>query len=437
MNRGASAALLLATLTALALHAPAAEAQGRPVSRTRLANGMTVLIRENPVAPVVAMSLMLRMGTRWETASTAGMSNLLQLMVVRGTTSKNGTEIVEAADRMGGTIDAFGDVDTSEIAATALSRHWLEMLELVADIALRPSLSEGTTQAVREFLLRQIRNRGDKPYEAGLDTLLARLYGVNPYAWHPLGRKESVERMDRAALLDHYRRYYVPGQMVLAVSGRVRTAEVLAEAERLFGSMPAGAAPAIALPPPPALEASRQVIEVPGAQAQILLAGFAPALTHPDYPAMKVLNTVLGGGMAGRFFSELRDKQALAYTTATQYPSRIDTGYFLAQLGTAPENAEKAEAAVRDELSRIQRTVVSAEELKVAQAYLLGNLAMDRRTNARQAWYLASFESAGVGHEFLDQYVARVRQVTAADVQRVARQYLPTLRMVVVRPPVR
>jgi predicted Zn-dependent peptidase len=143
---------------------------------------------------------------------------------------------------------------------------------------------------------------------------------------------------------------------------------------------------------------------------------------------------VLGGGMAGRFFSELRDKQGLAYTTATQYPARVDHSYFLAQLGTAPENAARAEAALREQLERVQREPVSAEELRVAKSYLLGNLAMDRRTNARQAWYLAAYEVSGIGFEFLERYVGAVRAVSAADVQRVARRYLAVLRTVVVQP---
>jgi len=160
----------------------------------------------------------------------------------------------------------------------------------------------------------------------------------------------------------------------------------------------------------------------------------APALTDPDYPAVKVLGTVLGGGMAGRFFSELRDKEGLAYTTGTQYPARVDRSYFLAQLGTAPENVGRAEAALRAQLDRVQRERVSDEELRVGKAYLLGNLAMDRRTNARQAWYLAAYEESGVGYEFLDRYVVAVRAVTAADVQRVAQRYLSLLRTVIVQP---
>jgi zinc protease len=223
--------------------------------------------------------------------------------------------------------------------------------------------------------------------------------------------------------------------MVLAVSGNVKAADVSAEVGRLFGAMAAGPVPAANQTPPPAPAATRDVFTVPGAQAQIFMGGLAPAMTGADFAAMKVVATVLGGGLAGRFFSELRDKQGLAYTTATQEPMRVATGYFLSLLGTAPENKDKAEAALRDQLARIQREPVTDEELRVAKAYLLGNLAMDRRTNARQAWYLGSLELAGVGADYLDRYTAQVRAVTAADVQRAAQRYLGTLRTVIAEPP--
>jgi len=440
MTRRSLAATLAAGFAALGLLAAAslagaADGATGAVARTRLANGMTVLVRENPTAPVVGMSLMVRMGTRYETRQMAGLSNFLQLIVVRGTTTRDGTEIVNAADRMGGSIDAYADADYAEITATALSRFWLDMLDLVADVTLRPALSDGTIQAVRDFLGRQIRNRADKPYDAAFDALLARTFGDNPYGWDALGLKESVERMDRAALLAHYRRHYVPGGMVLAVSGKVKRQDVVARAERLFGALSAAPAPAPNTTPPPAPAAARAVLTVPGAQSQILMGGLAPSLTDPDLAAMKVVTTVLGGGLASRFFSELRDKQGLAYTTAAREPLRVSPGYFLALLGTAPANQEKAEAALREQLERIQKQVVSDEELRVAKAYLLGTLAMDRRTNARQAWYLASLETAGVGYEFLDRYQAQVRAVTAADVQRAAQKYLATLRTVVAEPP--
>src|SRR5207244_10039179 len=270
-------------------------------------------------------------------------ASFVRLVFVGGTTLRDGTQIVSAAARMGGSIDAYADADYAEIPATALSRYWGEMLDLVAEIALKPSIPDGTTQAVRDFLARQIRNRADKPYDAAFDSLMARTYGDNPYAWDPLGLKESLERMDRAALLAHYRRHYVPGAMVLAVSGKVKSAEVVARAEGLFGALPAASAPAPNATPAPAPASARAVLTVPGAQAQILMGGLAPSLTDPDLAAMKVVSTVLGGGLASRFFSELRDQQGLAYTTAAREPLRVSAGYFLALLGSAPANQETAE----------------------------------------------------------------------------------------------
>ena len=410
-------------------------AWAQAVTRTKLPNGFTLLVRENPTAPVVALSLIVRVGTRWETRDDAGISNLLQFMVVRGTERLDGAQIVEAADRMGGSIDSWGDVDSSEISATALSRHSVEILDLVADVALTPTLPSGTTDAVRDFILNQIRNRADKPYDVAVDTLLARLYGEHPYAWSPLGRRASVERITRDDMIAQYRRHYLPAEMFLGVSGRVRAGEVLAQVEKRFGVIPAGPPPPLRSVPIPPLTATRETLEVPGAQAQILAGSLAPTMTEPDHAAVKVLSTVLGGGMAGRFFSDLRDKQGLAYTTGAIYPARVDRAFIQAQLGTAPENADRAEAALGEQLARIRREPASDEELRVAKAYVLGNLAMDRRTNARQAWYLASYEAVGVGYEYLDRYIAAVKAVTAADVQRVANAYLGTLRTVVVRPP--
>ena len=434
MRRRAS---LLLSLTLLAFSGPALAAEPGAVARTRLNNGLTLLVRENPTSAVVAVALAVKMGARWETPETAGISNFLQLVVVRGTASRSGTQIVEDAERLGGRIDARGDEDWSAIEAAALARNWIPLLELVADVTLHPSIAEGVVEGVKQFLIRQVRNRGDQPYPVAFDTLIQSLFGSHPYAWPPLGRRESLERLDRAALLAHYRRHYVPGGMVLAISGQVSAPAVLREVERLFGAMPAGQPSAATTVRAPAMTATRDLRDVPGAQPQILVGALAPPLTHPDYPAVKVLGTVLGGGMAGRFFSEIRDKQALAYSTAALYPTLVDTGYFLAQLGTGPENLSRAQASLKKELERIRKEPPAAEELRVAKAYLLGNFAMDRRTNERQAWYLATYELAGVGHEFLDRYVTAVRAVTPGDVQRVAQTYLGTVRESVAGPGVR
>lgn len=431
-----AAALGLIVMGGLAV-VPSASLAGShvpPLLRHRFASGLTLLVRENPTAPVVAVSLQVRMGGRWERPEHAGISNFLQHAMVKGTLRRSAQEIAEAAEEIGGSVSAAGDIDYSELRGTALARHWKALLDLVADVALRPSLPADEIENERRVILSQIRNRGDLPFPLTFDTLLAALYGPHPYGRPALGRRQAVERLDRALLLDHYRRHYRAGRIVLAVSGQVAGPDVVEEVGHLFADLPPGAAAEDPAPPAPAAANARQVLERPAAQAQILMGYLAPSLASGDYPAVKVLSTLLGGGMAGRLFVELRDKQGLAYSLGALYPSRADTSYFVIHMGTAPGNLARAEEGLRREVARIREEGAMPDELQRAKAYLLGNLAMDRRTNARQAWYLAFFELAGMGHEFLDRYAKAVEGVTLEDIRRVAGLYLASPTVTVLKP---
>jgi predicted Zn-dependent peptidase len=249
-----------------------------------------------------------------------------------------------------------------------------------------------------------------------------------------IGVRAGVEKLSREELSAHYRSIYQPSRMVLAVSGQVTPSRVVSTAGKLFGGMTSasGTAPG----PAPSLTPSggRRVLERRAQQAQILVGFTGPSVTDADYAAVKVLGAVLGGGMSGRFFVELRDKQGLAYSLGTINPSRAGPSFIVGYMGTAPASAEPAEAGMLREIERIRVEPPTAEELARAKAYLQGTLAMDRRTNARQSWYLAFFELIGAGHDFPDRYTRQLGDVTAADVLAAARRYLERPTIVVLHP---
>jgi predicted Zn-dependent peptidase len=354
--------------------------------------------------------------------------------MVKGTRKRSGADIAETVAALGGKMSASGDVDYSEIRGTALARFWRELLGLTAELALEPKLAPDDVADEREFLLSRVQRRGDNPSSRAFDELFAALYGLHPYGLPSLGTAESLKRIDHAAIVAHYRAFYRPERLVLAVSGQVSAAEVLAEARRLFGVMPAGTAVAEPTIPPPAAAARRVAVEQPAQQAQILVGALAPPMDHADHAAVKVLSTILGGGMAGRLFVELRDKRGLAYTASAYYDPVREPGALVLYLGTAPENAQRAEEALAAEVARVRAERVGEDELRRARGYLLGRYAMDRRTNERQAWYVAFYELQRVGADFPERYRRAVEAVTAADVQRVAQRYLETLATVVLRP---
>jgi predicted Zn-dependent peptidase len=427
----AAVALLAATLTAV----PHGHAAGdAPVTRHQLENGLTVLVRESTVARVVAVSLQVDAGIASEPPDQAGITHFLQRVLVRGTSRRSAAEITALAADLGGAIEGSADLDHGEIRAHALSRHWESLLRLVADLALTPAFREEEVERARRLIVGQLDSRHDNPMPVAMDALHAELYGQHRYAIPATGRRQTIVALARDALMAHYRRVYRPERIVLAVSGDVPAARVTKLAERLFRTLPRGDGSGTPVPAVPDVPRSRRLVERPGQQAHIVVGYVGPSLADADHAATAVLTTVLGGGMSGRLFREVRERQGLAYSVGMSYGTRRGPAPLVAYVGTAPPNVEAAEAMVAAELRRITAEPPTDDEMERARARVLGALAMDRRTNARQAWYLAYHELAGVGWGFPDRYARAVEGVSASDVVAAARRYLDTPVTIVLQP---
>jgi predicted Zn-dependent peptidase len=425
--------VVLALVALFAAVAPAAA--DVPVVRHALPSGMTVLGREDPGVGVVAASLQVRAGSLFETEATAGITNFMQRVLVRGTEKRSALALAEAADELGGTLEASGEVESAELRGAAIARQWEPLLALLAEVVLEPTFPAVEIERERRLLLGQLQTRADNPFQRALDATVRDAYGAHPYAWPAVGRMESVTRISRDALVAHYRTVYRPDRMVLAVSGNVQRAAVVAAAERLFRRLPSAAG----VPVVPSIEATPRgeprVVERDARQAQVILGFLAPPVGHADYAAGRVLAVVLGGGMSSRLFTELRDRRGLAYSVGVVPTARTGPALFVCYLGTAPGNADAALAGMLAEVDRIRAEAIDAQELARARAYLLGTLAMDRRTSARLAWYLAFYELIGAGWDWPQRFMRDVEAVTIGDVMRVAQRYLVRPTVVVLRPP--
>ena len=411
------------------------EAAAPEVARHVLPNGLIVLVREDPSVGVMGASLMVRGGALFEAPDEAGVTNFVHRVMLRGTRRYNAVQLTQAIEDLGGSLDASGDVEYAEVRGTALGRNWETLLTLIAEVALRPTFPSEEIERERRLILSAIQSRGDTPFQRAFDAMLTDLYGRHGYGWPNLGTRESLARLDRAALEARYAAIYRPDRMVLAVSGQVPRDRVIRVAERLFRGMPTVAAAKPSAPTPPPPRAARRVVERPAQQAQVMVGYIGPGLTDPEYPAVRVLGTILGGGMSGRLFTELRDRRGLAYQVGVLGTYRTGPSFLLTYMGTAPANVEASEAGVLAEIDRIRGEQVNERELARAKAFLLGNLTMDRRTTARDAWYLAFFEVVGAGWNFPERYARAVEAVTAADVGRVAQRYLAGPTVVVLQPP--
>src|SRR3989475_2358599 len=356
----------------------AAAAQPPGITRHLLPNGMTVIVRENPAAPVVTASLQVRAGSRFETPEMAGITNFLLRTMIRGTSRRSATELAEAAEEIGGSLDASGEVESAEIRGEALARHWEGLLGLIAEVALEPSFPSEEIERERRLILSQIKTRAETPFTLSLDALLRELYGSHPYAWPGLGLPSAVGRFARGELVAHYRAVFQAERVVLAVSGQGSHARVVRTSERLFAKLPRSGAGEVGAAAPATPVGARRVLERPAQQAQVLVGYLGPGLSDPAYPAVRVLGAVLGGGMAVRLFVELREKRGLAYALGVLIPFRTGPSFFVTYLGTAPENSAAAEAGLLAELERIRQAPGRRQELAPAKAYPPRDFALAR-----------------------------------------------------------
>jgi zinc protease len=245
-----------------------------------------------------------------------------------------------------------------------------------------------------------------------------------------------VRALDRRQLLGFYRRHYRPEALTLAVVGDVDPADVLARVARLF-ERPAGRrrsadrsghrSPA----PEPAIAAPRRVVRHLSREQAHLVVGFpGVTLDGRDRFALELLSQVLSG-QGGRLFAEIREKRGLAYRVSAFSLEGLDPGYFAVYVGTSPENVDEVLARVREELARLFRDGISADELARAQRYLTGTHAIGLQRKSALAAALAFHEAYGQGWRTYRQYAEQISRVTVAQVQRAAQKYLGPQREVV------
>jgi zinc protease len=177
---------------------------------------------------------------------------------------------------------------------------------------------------------------------------------------------------------------------------------------------------------PPLAKSQTVMEEKPSLSAVWMAQGWlVPAIrVQKDYAALKVLNSLVGSGMSSRLFVDLREKQGLAYVVGSMYPSRDQESRFVLYIGTDPVNTDKVQAGFTQEVKRLQTDLVPASELTEAKSKLIGSFALAHDTNINQAYYIGLYETLGVGYRFDKIYPAQINQVTSADIQRVAREYL-------------
>lgn len=417
---------------------PAANETTGEMKRVVLENGITLLFKEDHTVPVVGIYGVFLGGVRFEKEKQAGITRFVSEMLTRGTESHTVIQLAREVDSLGATLETFSGRNSFGIQAKGLSKDFPQLMRLVAEVVAKPSFPTDEVERVKNEILAALGQERDRMIPWTMRLLQETLYERHPYRLNVLGEEESIQHIGHRDLIRYYKKYALPQNMVLAIVGDIRWEEASASARKAFGGMRRAT-----FSPPSILQElkhegikKREEVVREKEQAHIALGFPGTTLHDQDRFPLEVLEAALAG-QGGRFFTQLRDKEGLAYVTAFFVRSDLDPGYLGVYLATSPPKVEQALQGIEGILRAVREEGISQEELDRAKTYLIGNYAIGLQGPLAMASAMAFDERYGLGGDFYRRYPREIEGVTQADVLRVARTYidLDSYTVVIVRPP--
>jgi len=394
-----------------------------------LDNGLKVLLVDNPSIPTVSLTASVLTGARYDPEAKAGLAIMVCRLLDEGTENRTSLEIADAIESVGGAIEADGSFERIMATAGVLKKDVDLGLELLSDLLIRPIFPQEFVDKEKERTLAEIVSAQDRPQVVAGWAFNELVYQNHPLHRPSHGYPQTVERLTRTDLLDFHERYFVPNNVILSIVGDFRVPELLPKIQQAFGSW---ALKPVVFPtyPQPVRQSGKRLkfITMPAQQLNIYLGHLGVTRTNPDYYALQVLDTILGGGagFTARIPQRLRDELGLAYTTfaSITMTAGLDPGRFIAFIGTSPENMKLATEGLLNEIRRIIEEPVTAQELQDAQDYLTGSFVFALESSPQIARFLGHAEVYGLGFDYVEKYPEYIRALTVEDISRAAKTYL-------------
>lgn len=399
-----------------------------PTLRHVLPNGMVALIRRNPGAPTVSVRGEIRIGAALEPAELAGLAVFTAAALIRGAGERSFQQIVADTEGRGCSVGAGGGVQSSGFYGKALSEDLALILEILADMLIRPTFPPVEIERLRGQFLTSLReSEQDTGYRANIAARTLLYPSDHPFNRSANGNITSVSSITRDDLVRFQRRYH-PALTSIAVVGDIEPLAVVAALEHSFGTWQNDTPPESIIIPdaPPLVGIQRTNIPMPGKiQADLIWAVHGLRRSSPDYYSALIANMILGQiGMGGRLGEQVREEQGMAYYCYSDIEADLEAGPWLAMAGVGPEDVEPAIEAILAEIEGFRADGPSAEELADTRDYLTGSLVLGLETSDGIAASLIGIERHGLGLDYIERYPSIIANIRCEDVTAAARTYL-------------
>lgn len=405
-----------------------------PFERLDLNDGLVLFAVRRGGTPLVFLELVTPAGASFDPEGRSGLAALTTAMIDEGTPGKTSREIAAAAERIGGYLSATTDWDSLSIDLEVVSPLAGTALELAGEILSEPTFPEDELVRLRDHSLAEIRRRSVIPSVLASRQFARALYGRTPFGQPLIGTAASVEAIERADIEGFYRDRVAAAKTVLIAAGDFDLDRLHSLARRVLAGFPRRAsAPRPSLSAAPEPDSRLFLVDRPeAAQTELRIGHVGLPRSHPDFTAVSVMNSLLGGKFTSRLNINLRERRGFTYSVYSSFSRRRGAGPFVVSSAVATEHVGQAIAEIRRELEKLQDEPPSAAELDETKSYILGVFPYTLQSLEGLSDRLREIAVHDLPIDHWDRYPQDVRAVDGREILRVAREHLHPDRLTIV-----
>jgi zinc protease len=396
------------------------------VTLTTLDNGLVVIVREDHSAPVVSAQAWCQSGSihegRW---LGAGLSHVLEHMLFKGTTSRPGSRIDQEVQEAGGYMNAYTSFDRTVYHIDVPNTGARTAIDILCDIMQNAALPPDELAKEMDVIRREMDMGQDDPGRRAGRRLFETAYTRSPYRFTIIGYPDIFNELKPDDIRGYYHEKYAPNNCFYVVAGDVKNDEVVAQIKEAYAKTKSRPMPPNVLPMEPKQTGAREIIEeAPIELGHLHFAWHIPELRHADIPVLDVFAVLLGGGRSSRLFQQVRERQGVVHHVDAWTYSPGLPGVFGMSAIVDGDKFTAARDAMLAEVEKAKVNVVSADELHKAVKQFVSATLSSRKTMEGQAQNLGGNWLSANDLNFSERYLAAVKRITLADIQRVVRHYL-------------
>ncbi len=399
-----------------------------------LDNGLTLIVKSNPDSRVFALNVIGKSRSASEPPGKEGITDFVNRMIKKGTTSLNAENLSSRLASIGANVtlndnpwipydDRYTTRQFSFMKFETIDEFTLDGLILFSDMIRNPAFDSSEVEKVRGQIMGIIGRESGSTLNACRNLFYATLFENEAFAKTINGSPRTVGSITREDLIEYHRNFYSAGNMIITIGTNFNADSMMTMAKDVFGDMPAidfASMPVKA--GPPVAGAKTDHLEMDKEQVYIFLGGPLPGAGHEDAPVIRLAAAILSDRLA----SNLRDKQGLAYSVGAGTSFDNEFGWFVCTIGTGPDNFKIARDGILAEINKLRNEGVTSEEIEIAKNSLGGSLLRRQLSRINQAYYMGVNEYLGLGYDYYDKYISKLRAVTAEQVKAAAQKYFDT-----------